>query len=376
VELRNRTARPLPQLNGRTPYKILTGNTPDISEFLEFGWYQLVWYNEPQVFPNQTRLPARWLGVAHRVGQAMCYWLLPESGVLIARTTIKSISNEELATTEVKHIIDAFNDKLISKLGEIQGNTINDSPTFNLYKEDEDPQDLDFEQELFDPDAAQVDVDDIDNEVFDELLLNEPVLHRDGQLIRAKVMGRKRDNNGRVIGKYNPNPLLNSAVYLVEFPDGHIQELGANALIEAIYNQIDKVGNNEVLFRDIIGHRCDSTLRENSEVRVNNRTVTTQGWEVCVSWQDGSTSWHPMTDIKYSKPVPLAKYAIENKLQDLPAFYWWVKYVIKNESRLIKAVKSCYSQRSHKFEIYVPKTVEEALKIDQETNTTTPYKRR
>jgi hypothetical protein len=233
VELRNRTARPLPQLNGRTPYKILTGNTPDISEFLEFGWYQLVWYNEPQVFPNQTRLPARWLGVAHRVGQAMCYWLLPESGVLIARTTIKSISNEELATTEVKHIIDAFNDKLISKLGEIQGNTINDSPTFNLYREDEDPQDLDLEQELFDPDATQSDVDNIDNKAFDDLLLTEPVLHRDGQLIRAKVMGRKRDNNGTVIGKYNPNPLLNSAVYLTEFPDRHIQELGANALVEA-----------------------------------------------------------------------------------------------------------------------------------------------
>jgi hypothetical protein len=119
------------------------------------------------VFPNQTRLPARWLGVAHRVGQAMCYWLLPESGVPIARTTIKSISNEELATTEVKHI------------------------------------------------------------------LTEPVLHKDGHLIRAKVMGRKRDNNGTVIGKYNPNPLLNSAVYLTEFPDRHIQELGANALVEA-----------------------------------------------------------------------------------------------------------------------------------------------
>jgi hypothetical protein len=266
VELRNRTARPLPQLNGRTP-----------------GWYQLVWYYEPQVFPNQTRLPARWSGVAHRVGQAMCYWLLPESGVPIARTTIQSISNEELATAEVKRIIDVFNHKLISKPGEIQGNTINDSPTFKLYKEDGDPQDLDFEQELFDPNAAQVDVDDIDNEVFDELLLTEPVLHRDGQLIRAKVMGRKRDKNGRVIGKYNPNPLLNSAVYLAEFPDGHIQELGAKARIEAIYNQIDEVGNNEVLFRDIIGHRCDSTLRENSEGRVNNRTVTTQGWEICVS---------------------------------------------------------------------------------------------
>jgi hypothetical protein len=66
--------------------------------------------------------------------------------------------------------------------------------------------------------------------------------------MRAKVMGRKRDHNGRVIGKYNPNPLLNSEVYLVEFPDGHIQELGENPLVEAIYNQIDKVGNYKVLF--------------------------------------------------------------------------------------------------------------------------------
>ncbi len=33
-------------------------------------------------------------------------------------------------------------------------------------------------------------------------------------------------------------------------------------------------------------------------------------------------------------------------------------------------MKSRYSKRSHKFGIYVPKTVQEALKIDQETNTT------
>jgi hypothetical protein len=35
----------------------------------------------------------------------------------------------------------------------------------------------------------------------------------------------------------------------------------------------------------------------------------------------------------------------------------------------LKAVKSRYSQRSHKFGIYVPKTVEEALEIDRQTNT-------
>jgi hypothetical protein len=44
TELRNRLARPLPQLHGRTPYEIISGNTTDISEFLEYEWYQPVWY--------------------------------------------------------------------------------------------------------------------------------------------------------------------------------------------------------------------------------------------------------------------------------------------------------------------------------------------
>ena len=44
VELRNRIACLLLQLHGHTPYKMITGNTPDISKFLEFTWYQPVWY--------------------------------------------------------------------------------------------------------------------------------------------------------------------------------------------------------------------------------------------------------------------------------------------------------------------------------------------
>jgi len=53
VELRNRIARPLPQLHGRTPYEVLTGNTPDVSEYLEFCWFQPIWFYEPNVFPEQ-----------------------------------------------------------------------------------------------------------------------------------------------------------------------------------------------------------------------------------------------------------------------------------------------------------------------------------
>jgi hypothetical protein len=72
TELRNYLARPPPQLHGRTPHEVITGNTPDISEFLEFSWYEPVWYLEPSPFPQQIKRLARWIGIAHRVGQAMC----------------------------------------------------------------------------------------------------------------------------------------------------------------------------------------------------------------------------------------------------------------------------------------------------------------
>jgi hypothetical protein len=34
---------------------------------------------------------ARWLGVAHRVGSNLCYWLLLESGKVIAHTTVQHV---------------------------------------------------------------------------------------------------------------------------------------------------------------------------------------------------------------------------------------------------------------------------------------------
>ncbi len=299
VELRNRIARPLPQLHGRTPYELLTGNTPDVSEFLEFHWFQLVWYYEPSVFPEQNRLIAKWLGVAHRVGQAMCFWILPISGVPIARTTIQAISKEELTSVEVQCMITSYERAIEETLGD---NT-DDSLTFQLYREDEIDQD-DFEQDLVEPDAAAAVIDEIEADAFDELLLVEPVLQRDGQMLRARITGCKRDNNGNPIGCYNPNPILNSRIYLAEFPDGHIQELSANSIVEAIYNQVDDDGFDEQFFHDIIGHRYNTKLLSQEELeriqylRENpgqgKRFCTLKGWEICISWNDGTTSWHTL----------------------------------------------------------------------------------
>ena len=88
------------KLHGRTPYEIVAGDTPNITEWFEYDFYQPVWFYSPAAFPVEKQLLRRWLGVAHRVGQALCYRILPVSGVPIARSTVQPISKEDLATKE------------------------------------------------------------------------------------------------------------------------------------------------------------------------------------------------------------------------------------------------------------------------------------
>ena len=40
AEKRNLTASDLYILHGRTPYEMVTGDTPDISEYTDYEWYQ------------------------------------------------------------------------------------------------------------------------------------------------------------------------------------------------------------------------------------------------------------------------------------------------------------------------------------------------
>jgi hypothetical protein len=110
AEIRCLTAQPLYSLHGRTAYEMVTGDTPDISEYMEFAWYQPIWYYESSAFPEERRLIGHWIGVAHRIGQAMCYWILPESGIPIARTTIQSFTVDEVATEEVQNALKAYDD--------------------------------------------------------------------------------------------------------------------------------------------------------------------------------------------------------------------------------------------------------------------------
>ena len=65
-----------------------------------------------------------------------------------------------------------------------------------------------------------------------------------------------------------------------------------------------------------------------------------------------------------------AEYAVVAKIAMEHAFAWWVPHMSKKRNRIISKVKSKYWHRTHKFGIWIPKSVEEAKHFDQENGDT------
>jgi hypothetical protein len=81
---------------GRTPIELITGESPDILEYLDFGFYNLVWLKADAGI-GEIQL-GRFLNVCHNTGSLMAYQVLPESGIPVSRTTIQRVTELEKST--------------------------------------------------------------------------------------------------------------------------------------------------------------------------------------------------------------------------------------------------------------------------------------
>ena len=99
-------------LRGILPLKDVTVETPDISEYLGFGFYEHVSYKDNSGL-GMTSI-RRWLGVYPRVCGIMSYCILTQKGMVISRTTIQRLSSLEKETYKFKSNVSEF-DTLISR---------------------------------------------------------------------------------------------------------------------------------------------------------------------------------------------------------------------------------------------------------------------
>ena len=219
-----------------------------------------------------------------------------------------------------------------------------------------------FEKVTNDPNLLEADAN-FTPDVFDDTYLGmELGLPRSGGEVEfARVVKRLRDKDGLPIGTANDNPILDTRVFEVEFPDGHRAALAANIIAENLFAQVDPEGNRHVLFDEIIDHRTDGseTKMEDSHITTKSgtrrRRETTVGWKILIQWKDGSTTWTALKDVKNAYPVQMAEYAVAANIADSPAFAWWVPFTLRKRERILSKVKSKYWVRSHKFGIKIPK---------------------
>ncbi|KAL7475810.1 LOW QUALITY PROTEIN: hypothetical protein ACHAW6_001710, partial [Cyclotella cf. meneghiniana] len=170
---------------------------------------------------------------------------------------------------------------------------------------------------------------------------------------------------------------MDTFVNEVHFPDGRTKELAANTIAKALYAQCDPDENQYVMLDAIVDFRKDpdvaisQTIRSRSLIKVVSHS--TCHWELCCEWKDGTTSWQKFSDLKELHPLQVAEFALAAGIANEPAFNWWVSWILKKRDRIISLVKrrsARYHKRTHKFGIELPKTVEEAYKIDKATGTT------
>ena len=360
---------------GRTAVEIITGETPDISEYTDFCFYDWCTYRTNAGLGEVSL--GRWLGVSHKIGRLMSFWILTQSGHVISCTTVQRLTNGEMRTDEWKERMHDFNNKIKEKFN--ADNTdltkqVSETPQWNRLSMDEDDEDFlhEFRHTIHHDDEPRPEEPTPDS--FDGYINMELGMQRgeDGSIEHAKVKRRAVDHLGDPIGIAHTNPMLDTRKYEVEYLDGNVEIMTANLIAENIMSQVDEHGHRQLLLDEIIDHKHKHPDDDYGDPKKRKR-YSTDEWELCVTWKDGSTNWIPLRDLKDAYPIELAEYAVQNKLDGRPAFSWWVPYVLKKRMTIIAKLKSKYWQRTHKYGIQVPKTVHDAYAIDA-TNKNTKWR--
>jgi hypothetical protein len=218
ARIHNLTAKPNFKLHGSNPYTLTLGEEGDISNLCQFGWYEWCFYREhTAAFPNQQEVLGRVLGPARGEGNEMCQWVWKGNGKVVPRRSVRPLNPSEIhSEVEIKRR-NVF-DELIERR---HGTSINPPKPMNGESDTKEPNDADGDADT-EPAGELPDIEDIldstgkvliQQPMWDKLINAEIILQQGEKLQRGKVKRRSVDDNGKTIGTYSDNPIMNSIVY-------------------------------------------------------------------------------------------------------------------------------------------------------------------
>ena len=136
------TASGNPVLDGVTWIEKVHGYTPNISEYLNFQWYDWVWFTDGTSSDN-LRI-GRWCGPSHTCSQGFAYHVLTDKGNMITRSSVFSMTNDEMTSPALTKRREEFTASMEAVIGNHCTATIN-------HRDMESPNDDPY-QSLFDKD--------------------------------------------------------------------------------------------------------------------------------------------------------------------------------------------------------------------------------
>ena len=252
----------------------------------------------------------RWCGVSETVGSGHTYYVLSSKGNILARSSVSHLTNDELNETEqirkefdhnIKELIGNYNEATLRQhmvdptIPYKDFLAIHSSTGFNLDDSVIDDELIEFmptvdEQKnlgILHADSETYN-ESISKEVQDNLIGTPVLLPVAGRLLEGKVKSRKRSADGtELIGKENHNPLLDTRIYNVEFPDGGVAEYSTNVIIESLMENTNEHGETMGMIAGIVDHRKNNDAIPLTEsvtdiAGKSHRIITTKGWEFCV----------------------------------------------------------------------------------------------
>ena len=179
-----------------------------------------------------------------------------------------------------------------------------------------------------------------------------------------KVIGHTKDPNGDTFVKYLDNPLFNSVLYDVEFPDGEIKEYRAHIIADNMYSQVDAEGYIQNMMKIILDYNKDASAIDREDMYITTKSVqgriqkTTLGWKLLVQWNNGTDKWIPLKFLKGSNPVELSEFLSAIWIESEHDFVWWVPFTLRKRGGIIAAVFARTKRVTPKYGVQLSYTVQ------------------
>ena len=224
--------------------------------------------------------------------------ILKANGKYAYRLTLRGLYDYEKAYPVHIHLRKQFDRRVADNLGKKQ--KLDDFPD----QEDIDTTHHDLYEYEHEGGVDTIpDRNDLGNQYFYNYLDAQVLPYFGEDQKTAKSKPRKREGNGKRMGQLHSNPILNTRLYDVEFPDGTEKKFTANIIAQNMYSQCDADGNQYLLMDATTDHKKDQMEIEktNAVIVVNVRPQqqkTTKGWFFYILWKYRTTTWERFAEIK------------------------------------------------------------------------------